>query len=105
MLAQTEQQQQKKKALDEFAKIYEQIDREVNTRIVQVLMKILKSEKFIPSKGYQVVTIANRLGITPFLKSKDPEKEILNERLGSILTMLRTKLVLEGLDEEKYESW
>ena len=39
----TQSEQQRRKAVDEFAKIHEQIDREVNARILQVLLSILKS--------------------------------------------------------------
>lgn len=35
-------EQERKRAVYEFEKIYEQIDREVNARILQVLLNILK---------------------------------------------------------------
>ena len=57
----------RKKADEEFAKIYEQIDREVNARIIQVLLNILKSEEFNPIKGKHAHAIASRIGIKPFL--------------------------------------
>ena len=68
-------------------------------------MNILKSEELNPRKGKHAYAIYSRLGIKPFLAIKNPEKEILNERLGSVVSMLRMKLLFEGLPEDKYESW
>ena len=101
----TQSEQQRRKAVDEFAKIHEQIDREVNARILQVLLNILKSEEFKPSKGKHAHAIATRIGIKAFLAIENPEREVLYERLGAVMRMLRMKLLFEGLHDEKYESW
>jgi hypothetical protein len=64
-------------------------------------LNILKSEEFKPSLGKHSHAIASRIGIKAFLAIENPEREVLYERLGAVLRMLRTRLLFEGLHNEK----